>query len=104
MRKITKQIVDSFINGKAKSIGNSSTDGDRLYLHGHCIAKKVDGQILISNAGWATVTTKERLNGFLNALGRPGIFQRDWQWYRMSESCDPWKDATPFPSNQFVPA
>ena len=104
MRKVTQDIVNAFIAGDCRSIGNSSTDGKTLSLHGNCIAKKEGGQILISNAGWESATTKERLNGLLSMLGKPGIFQKDWQWYRMSESGDPWKDAQPFPSNQFIPA
>ena len=31
----------------------------------------------ISNAGWQSNTTKERLNGLPNV----GIYQKNWQWY-----------------------
>lgn len=105
MRKITQNIVHAFIAGYTRTIGNSHTDGDALFLHGNRIAEKREDGIYISNAGWSTVTTKERLNGLLDSLGKPGIFQRNWEWFRMSESGDTWKDATPFPEDgSFVKA
>ncbi len=94
MRKITQDIVNAFIAGNARTIGNSHTDGEGLYLHGNCIAKKEGGQILVSNAGWTSNTTKERLNGLLDVLGKPRIYQRDWEWY--------WKDGEEFPFHIFV--
>jgi len=104
MRKVTQETVNAFLKGEKKTIGNTFTDGKSLYLHGNCIARKVDGKIYISNAGWQSVTTKERLNGLLDMLGKAGIFQKDFQWFRMAESDNPWKDATPFPYDEFIEA
>lgn len=63
MIKITKTIVSAFLNGAKKSIGNTSTDGKSLFLHGNEIAYRDDSEgIYIANAGWFSKTTKERLN------------------------------------------
>lgn len=51
MRKVTEEIVDAFLKGKTRRISNSYTDGNELYLHGNCIAKKHPNGLLISNAG-----------------------------------------------------
>lgn len=78
MRKITKEIVAAFMNREARKIGNSRTDGTTLYLHDNAIAKwDEEGRLWITNAGWKTNTTKERLNGL------PGvkIYQKDFTWY-----------------------
>lgn len=97
MRIITKEIVKAFMSGENKSIGNSSTDGEVMLLHGHTIAKKTEGYIAINNCGYETNTTKERLNGLLDYMGLKGshgIFQRNFEWY--------WKDGESFPCNQWV--
>lgn len=82
MRKITKESVNAFLMGKTFSKGNMSVvkDGEtlRLKLHGNTIALIDElGVLSVSNAGWASNTTKERLNGI------PGVrvHQRNWTWY-----------------------
>lgn len=77
MRKITKEIVAAFMNYGRKTVGNSHTFAGQLYLHGNLIAKRINGKILISTAGWNTPTTRERLNGI------PGVrvYVRDHQLY-----------------------
>lgn len=77
MRKITKEIVHAFENGYKLRKGNDYTDGEAMFLHGNKIAEKRDGALWITNAGWNTVTTKERLNG----LDGVTIFQRKHVWY-----------------------
>ena len=105
MRKITKQAVAAFNNGIPFKQGNTEVlhramtkdgqypKGDRfvvMELHGNEIARRdsATGQVEISNAGWESNTTKERLNG----LGA-GIHQSNFVWY---------KDGEKFPSNQWV--
>ena len=49
-------------------MGNSMTDGSSLFLHGNKIATWNDNgyepdTFSITNAGWPSVTTRERLNG-----------------------------------------
>ena len=42
MRKITASIKEAFEAGKSKTIGNTSTDGTTVWLHGNAIIKKED--------------------------------------------------------------
>lgn len=77
MRKVTAITTTAFLRRKKAKEGNTYSDGNTLYLHGNKIAEhRVDG-IYITDAGWPTATTKERLNGL------PGvhIYQKDFQWY-----------------------
>jgi hypothetical protein len=91
MRQVTWDIVDAFLNGYNKTISNSTVFVDdcnvaRLYLHGNCIAIKRKGRVSISNAGWESVTTKERLNGLLEVMGDGRrIYQRKGTWYWSGE-------------------
>ena len=77
MRKVTAQLVGYFLARKAGSAGNSHSDGDAMYLHGNKIAEFRDDRLWITNAGWSTNTTKERLNGL------PGVHvqQKNFAWY-----------------------
>jgi hypothetical protein len=69
MRKVTQDVCNAFIAGNARAAGNSHTDGEGLYLHGNCIARKIQNRIVATLAGWPTVTTRERLNGLCRLLG-----------------------------------
>lgn len=63
MRKITKAVCSAFERQVPLSMGNTHTDGVALYLHGNKIAQHTSEGLMISDAGWNTVTTRERLNG-----------------------------------------
>lgn len=63
MRQITEKIVHAFENRVALKINNSRTDGTSLWLHNNKIAEWRNDGLWISNAGWDSRTTKERLNG-----------------------------------------
>jgi hypothetical protein len=63
MNQTTRKIVDAFQSRRELRVGNSYTDGEILWLFGNRIAKWVFGDLWITNAGWKTRTTKERLNG-----------------------------------------
>jgi hypothetical protein len=66
MRKVTEDITQAFMERKPRTIGNSSTDGTTLFLHGNAIARHTSENIAeleISMAGWSSNTTRERLNG-----------------------------------------
>jgi hypothetical protein len=81
MRKITQQSVKNFIDGVPFKRSNMEVtrEGTIYYLklHGNKIAARLeDGRMWISNAGWDTPTTKERLNG----LPGVNIIQRNWNW------------------------
>ncbi len=77
MRKVTEQVVSAFIAGDKRKVGNTHTDGTALFLHGNKIAEKIAGVLFISNAGWQSDTTKERLNG----LPGVSIYQKKGVWY-----------------------
>lgn len=67
---------------KTFSKGNMSvtTDGEtfRLKLHGNTIATIDElGVLSVSNAGWRSNTTKERLNGLPNVR----VHQRNYNWF-----------------------
>jgi len=67
MRKVTKLIAEAFKDYKKLTIGNTMTDGQSVFLHGNRIAWREDGTLYISMCGWPTVTTRERLDGILDA-------------------------------------
>ena len=76
MRKVTKTICKAFIEGKPARMKRTYTDGTHLYLHEHQIAwwdaeARAKGKrvLHLCCCGYATVTTKERLNGLLRMLG-----------------------------------
>lgn len=83
MRKVSKIVLNSFKNGQAKSLQNTSTNGKSVFLHGNEIIKKInDNTFEFSSCGWNTLTTKERLNAFFNVFETNfGIYQKKGVWY-----------------------
>ena len=94
MRKITEQTVAAFMADQTFKCDNTEVlhkailrdgkfpQGDHftvIELHGNEIAARDsrDGQIWVTNAGWATNTTKERLN----SLPGVSISQKKGVWY-----------------------
>jgi hypothetical protein len=82
MRKITKEAVSKFLSKETFRKSNMSVEESygvyKLKLHGNTIATIDElGVLSVSNAGWASNTTKERLNGI------PGVRvnQKNWTWY-----------------------
>lgn len=68
MRKVTEQIKHAFESRQRKSVGNTMTDGQTVWLHGNAIIKRdPDGLVRWSLAGWNTPTTRERVNGIVGA-------------------------------------
>jgi hypothetical protein len=89
MRKITSEAVDKFLsktpfkksNMQVEQVGSTF----RLKLHNNTIASIDEFNMLsISNAGWSTNTTKERLNG----LPHVRINQKNWNWYLNGQEWD----------------
>lgn len=98
MRKITKESVNAFLMGKTFNKGNMSVTIEEgityLKLHNNKIAALLgDGRMWVSNAGWRSNTTKERLNGL------PGVRvnQKNWDWFLNGQL---W-DGNPIYINQF---
>lgn len=65
MRKVTSRIASAFRAGKSSTEGNTHTDGLTVFLHGNAVARKHNGRLEVSWAGWPTSTTAERINGVL---------------------------------------
>mgnify|MGYP003134344423 CR=1 FL=1 len=95
MRKITEESINAFLNRtKFKKQNMEVTiynDKTCLWLHGNCIATLENNELFITNCGWESNTTKERLNGLINEyLGFPncigkGIYQKNFQWFLNGE-------------------
>lgn len=84
MRKITKEAINAFMN--AENFNGSNTKVEVLpnvtilKLHGNAIAYRYNDPertLSITNCGWPTNTTKERLN----AIDGVHIVQKKGVWY-----------------------
>lgn len=87
MRKVTEQSVQAFLNRREFNSGNTCVKTENgvtvLYLHNNPIARMLeDGEIEVSNCGYETNTTKERLNGVLELADTGSkIFQKNFEWF-----------------------
>ncbi len=91
MRKITQESVDAFMNAREFKKANMEVEVlpnvTILRLHGNAIAYRYNDPertLSITNAGWQSNTTKERLN----AIPDVSIQQQDWVWYLNGEEWD----------------
>lgn len=91
MRKITKESIDAFLNAKKFKKSNTEVrvlpNVTVLILFDNEIAYKYNdpqNTLMITDAGWQTNTTKERLNGLPNV----SIHQKNRQWYLNGEKWD----------------
>ncbi|QDP51877.1 MAG: hypothetical protein GOVbin4206_44 [Prokaryotic dsDNA virus sp.] len=89
MRKITREACHAFENAWAGNYKKSNTAVLRIddikaemRLHGNLIAYSNADGIYISNGGWSSNTTKERLNGLTGVH----IQQKDFTWYLNGEA------------------
>jgi hypothetical protein len=82
MRKITRDAHYAFMNRQNFKRDNTEVRqhdevSASLYLHGNEIAWMDANGIFINHCGWATSTTKERLNNLCGIT----IHQHDFQWF-----------------------
>lgn len=83
MRQITRESINAFNWGFSFSKSNMNVVLDEydimLRYHGNTIAYKdrITNKVSITNCGWFTNTTKERLNG----LDGVSIYQKNFNWY-----------------------
>ena len=91
MRKITEESVNAFMNAEKFSKQNMLVEVlpnvTILRLHGNAIAYRYNNPertLSITNCGWSTNTTKERLNGLPNV----SIYQRLGTWYLNNQEWD----------------
>jgi len=90
-RQGPERVVLAFLEGRKAREGSRpdykagaryETDGRTLVQWGSVIARKVNGSIEITDAGWRTVTTRAMLNAVLQRLGAHGsIFVKSHQWF-----------------------
>ena len=109
MRKIERQMLQAIVDDRSLwSKDNTRVEWDDsnkcydVYLHGHCIAEYIPSlmSLKVNNCGYATVTTKSRLNAIIDFVADPtknGIFQKNWEWFIRING-----DTHSFPSNTWV--
>lgn len=88
MKIVTQNVVACFRNGGNAKFSNTEVVTEngvsKMYLFGNLIAtleRNVGGVMKITNAGWRSNTTKERLNGLPNV----SIQQKKGLWYLNGE-------------------
>jgi hypothetical protein len=89
MRRITQEAAQALLNGETYRNDNTHVEGGVMLLHGNAIARYDGHTLMISNAGWHTTTTKERLNGVL------ATFDKEYQVFTKSHRpmiCRRWHD------------
>ena len=91
MRKITEESVNAFMNARKFKKANMEVEVlsnvTILKLHGNPIAYRYNNPsrtLSITNAGWETNITKERLN----AIEGVSIYQKNWVWYLNGKEWD----------------
>lgn len=89
MRKITNDSINSFLNRRIFTRQNMKVrELNKKYylkLHDNIIAiLHEDNTLIITNCGWFTPTTKERLNGLPNV----NIYQRNFKWFLNGKEWD----------------
>lgn len=91
MRQITSDSINAFMNAKPFNRQNMSVEVlpnvTILKLHNNAIAYKYNDPeetLSITNCGWFSNTTKERLNGLPNV----NIFQKNFEWFLNGEKWD----------------
>jgi hypothetical protein len=91
MRKITKESIEAFLNAKKFKKSNTEVrvlpNVTLLILFDNEIAYKYNDPqktLMITDAGWQTNTTKERLNGIPNV----SIYQSKGDWYLNGQKWD----------------
>jgi len=95
MRQITQEIVNAFQNSRSLRIDNSRTDGESLWLFDNKIAEIRRDGLWITNAGWDSRTTNERLNGLSGVhvrKQRGTLLLNDRVWDGGWVNVDAWND------------
>jgi hypothetical protein len=84
MRQITNDSINAFLNARKFNRQNMSVEVlpnvTILKLHNNAIAYKYNDPektLSITNCGWFSNTTKERLNGLPNV----NIYQKAFKWF-----------------------
>ena len=76
-RAVHQRIVRAFLHGQRLQVGPRYwTDGLILRVWGNVVAAKLPSGIMLSDAGWRTLLTKNVLNELLHQIGIPGGYIR----------------------------
>ena len=92
MKKISIDSARAFLNNKPFHRQNMAVSDGVMCLYGNAIAWSEKDKLILSDCGWPTVTTKDRLNAILELLGKGFIFQSHFNWFYQ----DPAGLITPF--------
>ena len=86
MRLITKESIQAFEQNRKFSKSNMNVEvteeSTKLLYQGNTIAIKTANSLKITNCGWFSNTTKERLN----ALDGVSLYQKNFVWYLNGEA------------------
>jgi CO dehydrogenase nickel-insertion accessory protein CooC1 len=97
MRQITTDAYNAFKNNKRFKRSNTEVvvNGNEVVieLFGNKIVKKINDEIFISNGGWNSVTTKERLYPFVRRIRKnkdsliinEKVVLENKKWYHLTE-------------------
>jgi hypothetical protein len=105
MRKIEEKMIKAVLHKKSWSSGNtqvsSNDDKSTVWLHGHKIVtiNWPEMSIEANDCGWATRTTKSRLNAILKKLSGVRLYQKRGTWlvsYTDSDIEQPWDGSMTF--------
>jgi hypothetical protein len=110
MRKVEAQMCKAIHDCESFKSANTRVDivddEAHVYLHNNCIARisyHSDGEpfyICVNNCGWASPTTKSRLNAMLSVFTRWSIYQKNHVWFSYHADID--NSTTEFPSGEWV--
>lgn len=96
MRKVTENAVNAFFAGRNWAGGNTTVQVEdgwvQMRLHGHKIAWRhtsEPNEIYVSQCGWPTVTTRERLNAVLYTFNGLHMSQSKHKQYIGNEEICP---------------
>ena len=87
-----RPVIDAFKVQKIKKLSNTESTGKELLLFGNTIAEWRNNKIWITNAGWRTVTTRDRLQLLgANLKVKKGIWylnEVEWNgdWIQINET------------------
>lgn len=91
MRQITKKAIQAFNNSEPFKLDNTEIEVlpnvTIMKLHNNPIAYRYNDPertLSITNCGWESNTTKERLN----AIEGVSIYQKNWVWYLNDQPWD----------------
>lgn len=104
-REVTVKAIKSLLNHRNGKFGgkctfrycdaygtvNTEIKDDVMYLHENEIAKLENGELYVRFAGYGTVTTRERLQGFSEFGYKISVCQKDFTQYINGEVADLYK-------------